>query len=108
MLKSQLGLRGLTVTGVQLDDVVLVNREVSSADIEEEFRISRFGFRIWIRHRCKRMECFEYLSMNGKSSNRDRRRPRRFFAPRKSLKETREVTHRRLKSVFFVVGITQA
>ena len=46
MLKSHLGLRGLSVTGIQLDDVVLVNQK------RVECRLSKksFGFRLLIRN----------------------------------------------------------
>ena len=46
MLKSQFGLRGLSVTGIQLDEVVLVNEK------SVECRLSKksFGFRLLIRN----------------------------------------------------------
>ena len=46
VLKSHLGLRGLSVTGIQLDDVVLVNQKQCRVPIIEE----EFGFRLLIRN----------------------------------------------------------
>ena len=49
MLKSQLGLRGLSVTGIQLDDVVLVNQRSVECRLSSPFGFRDSDFGILIR-----------------------------------------------------------